>query len=154
MNSENKLHWGVLKKALVTCSLTWLVPGLGHLLLGKKLRAIVFFIVVHLSFILGFAADGRFFLVDKRAPVMSYLQTFANISAGPLDVAARTYIYGYPAYFLPKDEGPEYADLLMKMRERMKSLVSAYGTAYLLTAGLMNMLLILDVFDISIGRKE
>jgi hypothetical protein len=29
-----------------------------------------------------------------------------------------------------------------------------YGSTYLLTAGLMNMLLILDAFDIASGRKS
>lgn len=154
MNMKSAPAWDRGKKALVACSLTWIIPGLGHLFLGRKRRAIIFFVIVHLSFILGFASDGRFFLVDKRQPIMSYLQTFANIAAGPLDVVARSYVYGYPAYFLPQYEGPVHTSLISKMRERMKSSVSAYGTAYLLTAGLMNMLLILDAFDISIGRKE
>ncbi len=37
-------------------------------------------------------------------------------------------------------------------RERARSGVSIYGTAYLWTAGLMNLLLLFDVWDI--GRKR
>ena len=40
------------------------------------------------------------------------------------------------------------------LRSRNEAHDSAYGTAYLWTAGLMNLLLILDVFDIGVGRKN
>lgn len=154
MNPPGKQGWLKFHRALISIVLTWLIPGSGHLYLGKKLRAVVFFLVVHMTFLLGFATDGRFFLVDKRQPFMSYLQTITNIAAGPLDIAGRIYVYGAPAYFLPREEGTRYNALMSRMRNRMTSNHSAYGTAYLLTAGLMNMLLMLEVFDISIGRKE
>ncbi|MEW5805908.1 MAG: DUF6677 family protein [Acidobacteriota bacterium] len=149
-----RMSWTKFKRSLISMILTWLIPGIGHLYLGKKGRAVVFFIVVHLTFILGFVADGRFFLVDQRQPFMSYLQTATNMAAGPLDIVGRVYVYGSPAYFLPGEEEARSSFLMTRMRERMKSQGSAYGTAYLLTAGLMNLLLMLDVFDISIGRKE
>ena len=38
------------------------------------------------------------------------------------------------------------------LRERARSGVSIYGTAYLWTAGLMNLLLLFDVWDI--GRRR
>jgi hypothetical protein len=38
-------------------------------------------------------------------------------------------------------------------RDRIRSSASAYGTAYLWTAGLMNLLLLFDVWDIGKGRK-
>ncbi len=154
MDSKTEGKFEAYRKAFLAGFLTWLIPGLGHLFLGKKVRAIVFFIIVHCSLTLGLACDGRFFLVDKRQPIMSYLQTITNLAAGPLDIVGRMYVYGYPAYFLPAFEEPGDDSLLVKMRERMESSISAYGTAYLLTAGLMNMLLILDVFDISVRRKE
>jgi len=37
-------------------------------------------------------------------------------------------------------------------RRRARSAVSIYGTAYLWTAGLMNLLLLFDVWDIGRGR--
>ena len=39
-------------------------------------------------------------------------------------------------------------------RERARSGVSIYGTAYLWTAGLMNLLLLFDVWDIGTRRKS
>ena len=37
---------------------------------------------------------------------------------------------------------------------RQRSATSIYGTAYLWTAGLMNLLLLLDIWDIAVGRKD
>lgn len=147
-------HQKDFKKAIFSCFLTWLIPGMGHLYLGKKCSSIVFFLIIHTTFLLGFMHDGRFFLVDERHRAMSYLQTITNIAVGPLDFVGRAYTYGYPAYFLPRRHGEPYISLLSIMRERIRSPVSGYGTAYLLTAGLMNMLLMLDAFDISMRRKE
>jgi hypothetical protein len=39
------------------------------------------------------------------------------------------------------------------LRQRVASQTHAYGRTFLLTAGLMNLLLILDVFEYCIGRK-
>ena len=39
-------------------------------------------------------------------------------------------------------------------RQRARSGVSIYGTAYLWTAGLMNLLLLFDVWDIGRQRRE
>lgn len=154
MNLKGKNHKSYLKKAVISCFLTWLVPGLGHLYLGKKLTALVFFIIVHITFIMGFSHDGRFFLVDERHSVMSYLQTMANIAVGPLDMAGRIYTYGHLTYSITKNRNEAHDKTISTMRKRIESPVSGYGTAYLLTAGLMNILLLLDVFDISIRRKE
>jgi len=41
--------------SFVACVLAWLLPGLGHLYLGKKGRAAVFFLVVVATFGLGIA---------------------------------------------------------------------------------------------------
>ena len=41
-----------------------------------------------------------------------------------------------------------------KTRARILAVTHEYGTTFLLTAGLMNILLILDVFDLGIGRKN
>ena len=43
--------------------------------------------------------------------------------------------------------------LVTTFRERARSGTAMYGTAYLWTAGLMNLLLLFEVFDIARGRK-
>lgn len=139
--------------AFVSCVLTWLLPGAGHLYLGKRKRAVVFCVVVLATFALGCLNEGRSYLMDRAQP-LTYLATFTNIATGPMELISRFATYKQLAYRLPADENsPEAARLLEAMRLKVKDVTDEYGTTFLLTAGLMNILLMLDVFDIAIGRK-
>jgi hypothetical protein len=132
----------------------WLLPGAGHVALGRVGRGVAFAAIIFGSFGLGLAHDGRLALHDGRQPFLSALQVVANLGMGPADVAARLAVYGEPAYSLPSEFGdPSYDRRLTILRERTKSALSIYGTAYLWTAGLMNLLLLFDVWDIGTGRK-
>jgi len=133
----------------------WVLPGLGHVLLGRIRRGLVFAVLVLGSFALGLAHDGRLALRDGRQPFLSALQVVANIGVGPADALARVSVYGRPVYSLPAGQGdPAYDALLTTLRDRTRSELSIYGTAWLWTAGLMNLLLLFDVWDIGRGRKD
>lgn len=134
----------------------WLVPGLGHVLLRRVRRGAFFAALVLGSFALGMAHEGRVALRDDRqAPFLSALQVVANAGVGLADVVARLRVYGTVAYSLPHDPAARaYEAQLRILRDRTKSIASIYGTAYLWTAGLMNLLLLFDVWDIGRGRKE
>ena len=45
-------------------------------------------------------------------------------------------------------------ELLGSLRRQVAEGASEYGSTFLLTAGLMNILLILDAWDIATGRKS
>jgi Family of unknown function (DUF6677) len=140
--------------AVVPCVLALLTPGLGHFYLGKKGRAAVFFFVVLSAFSLGLASGGTASLIDPQQP-LSYLATFDNLALGPLDLVGRMATVGGLEYRLPPEEGnPRRVALMNKLRERVKHPTYEYGNTFLLTAGLMNILLILDAFDIAAGRKD
>ena len=140
--------------SLAACVLAWLLPGLGHLYLGKKGRAAVFFLVVAVMFGLGIASDGAASLIEERQP-LTFLATFDNVAVGPFDLVGRYLTYGTIVYALPGEEGdPRRRDLVDRQRTRVRSVTYEYGNTFLLTAGLMNLLLILDAFDIATGRKE
>jgi TM2 domain-containing membrane protein YozV len=135
------------------CFLAWLFPGLGHLYLGKRRRAIVFCLVVLAAFTLGLGSSGCSSLIDGEQP-LSYLATFDNLALGPLDVVGRLVTFGSLAYRLPLNPAdPRRAVLSDRLRTRVRHVTYEYGNTFLLTAGLMNILLILDVFDIASGRK-
>ena len=139
--------------AVLSCALAWILPGAGHFYLGKRRRGGVFFLVVLATFLLGVLNEGRSYLMDRQDP-LSYFCTLANVATGPLEFLNRRATYGRLVYSLPPEENsPEAQALLAAMRDRVKSVTEEYGKTYLLTAGLMNMLLILDAFDIAIGRK-
>lgn len=143
-----------MRRALLAVGAGWLVPGLGHLVLGRVRSGLLFGGLLLGSFGLGLAHDGRLALRDSRQPFLSTLQVIANLGIGPADVLARLAVYGEPAYVLPPSGrgGTEHPHSHV-FRERTRSPLSIYGTAYLWTAGLMNLLLLFDVWDIGRGRK-
>ena len=135
------------------CFLAWVFPGLGHLYLGKRRRAIVFCLVVLAAFTLGLGSAGCSSIIDNEQP-LSYLATFDNLALGPLDLVGRMVTFGSLAYRLPLNPAdPRRAQLTDRLRTRVRQVTYEYGNTFLLTAGLMNILLILDVFDIASGRK-
>ena len=113
------------------CVAAWVVPGLGHLLLGRRWRALIYFVAIVTMFLMGIAMQGEFFSTASG----SYLQTlgyFGELCVGVAMPAARFFGYaGGDPLFVSAD----------------------YGTAYLVAAGMLNMLCILDVYDIAMGRK-
>jgi len=144
---------GRIAAALV---LGWALPGLGHAMLGHVRRGVLFTAIVMGSFALGVAHDGRLALRDGRQAILTTLQIVANAGVGPADLLARFAVYGEAAYSAGDDAsgGAIESRAVRIFRERSRSGVSAYGTAYLWTAGLMNILLLFDVWDIARGRKS
>jgi hypothetical protein len=141
-------------RAWIACALAWLAPGVGHLYLGRRRRAVVFFVVVLAMFFLGLAAGGAATLADPRQP-LTYLATADNIATGPIELVGRRKTYGRLVYHLPGDEAdPVRLELLERLRSRAAGGSSEYGSTFLLVAGLMNILLILDAWDIATGRKS
>ena len=101
------------------------------------------------------AHEGRLALRDPRQPILSSLQVIANLGVGPADAVARFIVYGKPVYSFQGAPDWRSEDRVERVfRERARSGVSIYGTAYLWTAGLMNLLLLFDVWDIGTRRKN
>ena len=113
------------------CVAAWVVPGLGHLLLGFKWRALILFSAIMSMFLMGIAMQGEFFTSSSG----SYLQTlgyFGELCVGLVMPAARFFGYaGGNPLFVSAD----------------------FGTAYLVAAGMLNTLSILDTYDLAMGRK-
>ena len=142
-------------KVALAIAMAWVLPGLGHILLGRVRRGLLFGALILGSFAMGMAHEGRLALRDDRQPFLSLLQVVANVGVGPLDFWARTHVYSEVAYALPRDVAdPDHERLLNILRNRTRSILSIYGTAYLWTAGLMNLLLLFDVWDIGMRRKD
>jgi hypothetical protein len=113
------------------CVAAWLVPGFGHLLLRRRWRALILFVAIISMFLLGLAMKGEFFTTGTG----SYLETlgyFGEMCVGVAMPAARFFGYaGGDPLFVSAD----------------------YGTAFLVAAGMLNVLSILDAYDIAMGRK-
>ena len=118
-------------RGLLAMALGLLVPGAGHLVLGRRGRAAVFCAVVFLSLGIGLALEGHLYHVVPEQP-LSRLATLGSMGMG-----LAYFVLRYGAGYTGTLGAPGYE----------------YGTAFILTAGLMNLLLVLDVWDIARGRK-
>ena len=136
------------------CLLAWAIPGAGHLLLRRTSAGLVFMAVVLTTFGFGLALNGTVYAMDPEQP-LSYLSTLANAGVGPLDAWARVRTFGDLRYRMPDSRSDSVAreQILKRVRQRYGAGTHSYGRTFLLTAGLMNLLLVLDVFDYCIGRK-
>ena len=120
-----------MSRAVLPCLLAWLIPGGGHMFLNKWKRGIVFFTVLMVLFVLGLAQQGMLFGLE--AGFFGFLKFFSNTAIGI-------------PYFLGKLAGWGNADIRAYGYE--------YGNTFLYTAGLLNLLLVVDTYDIAVGRKR
>jgi TM2 domain-containing membrane protein YozV len=130
--TETAVARPVAGRALLAAALAWLLPGAGHFYLGRRRRAVAFLLLVAASLLLGCAFDGKLWRIVANEP-LSVLGTLGSMGVGPAYFVLR---YGLDYHGDPVAPGFEY------------------GSAFLLTAGLMNLLLILDAWDITRGSKE
>ncbi len=118
--------------AIAAAVIAWLVPGGGHLYLKRWQRGLVFFGLVALSTYLGLKLEGHLYRPVPGEPLAT-LGTIGQAGAGTVYGVLR-----FVAHYEGNLRGPGFE----------------YGTAFLLTAGLMNLLLIFDAWDIASGKKE
>jgi hypothetical protein len=119
----------------------WLVPGLGHFLQGKWVRGLLLGGAVWTCFIGGFRMGGYLFKFDgSEQGLASLLQIppmIGDLGAGLLYVVC---------WFMGVGFSHEAAQAALPTFE--------YGWTFLLVAGLLNYLAMLDAFDIAAGRKS
>lgn len=114
------------------CIAAWLIPGLGHWLLKKKIRAIVLFLAIVGMFVCGVLMQGQFFALNS-ASYLERLGFLGELCAGlPMPLSSFFGYAGGNTFFVSAD----------------------YGTAYLVSAGMLNLLAILDAYDIALKRKQ
>jgi hypothetical protein len=128
-------------------ALAWLIPGLGHWLLGRKTRAVVFAVVIAACFITGVLVHGELGVPRASSP-FSWLAAFACLGNGILYIGRLLWLNGLSGIF--------NAAFPYGLQGGGSSLEAgfSYGNTFLYTAGLMNLLTMLDVSDILRGMKE
>jgi hypothetical protein len=110
---------------------SWLVPGAGHLWFGRREKGIVFLIALPLMFLTGIWLEGRVFPFDFSEPLVG-LAAVANLGIGLTWFIARAMDIGHGLVTAATYE---------------------YGNTFMIVAGLLNFLVILDAYDIGMGRK-
>jgi len=116
----------------LACAAAALVPGLGHAVMKKWDRAVVFFVSIILMFFIGVGLQGRVFGPDFT-DLFSSLKFIADAGAGLL-------------YWMARLRGLGVGEPTAYTYD--------FGNVFIYVAGLLNMLVVVDAFDIARGRKS
>jgi hypothetical protein len=116
---------------VLVCLAAWAVPGAGHFWLRQRQKAAVFFAALILMFATGLLLSGRLFPFEFTDPLAA-LAAVANAGMGLPWIAARLRDWGAGT---------------------VTAVTYEYGNCFLIVAGLLNFLVILDAYDVAVGRK-
>ena len=108
-----------------------MVPGAGHLLQGRTQKGLVFLIAIPLMFVTGLWLQGRLFPFELAEPLVA-LAALAGVGNGLPYLIAAVLGIGKGVVTVATYE---------------------YGNTFVIAAGLLNMLVVLDAYDIALGRK-
>jgi hypothetical protein len=122
-------------RAVPGCILAFLVPGLGHLYLGRRSKGLIFFGCLLALFLMGVAMDPRLQLYLGFEDPLALLFSIAQMAMGAPYFLARALGFG---------AGGDAA---------VRAVTYEYGNTFTAVAGLLNILVILDVYDTARGRK-
>lgn len=115
----------------LVCAAAWAWPGAGHLLLGRRRTGLILLAALPLMFAVGLWLAGRLFPFDAGQPLV-LLMALAELGMGMPYLAAAALGLGDGRVVAPTYE---------------------YGNTFLIVAGLLNLLVVLDAGDIARGRK-
>jgi hypothetical protein len=116
--------------------LAWLIPGGGHFYLKKPNRGALISVTVVVMFLLGLMMRGPMFQPqsgDLLTTIIYYGGFLCHLASGILYIVTSALGYSQPD---------------------VAGHVHDYGTKFLVGAGLLNILAIVDAYEIAIGKKD
>jgi hypothetical protein len=116
---------------VLLCLASWAIPGAGHLWLGRRSKGLIFLVALPLMFVIGVAIRGCLFPFELSDPLAA-LAAVADLGIGA-------------TYFIAAGLGYGGGDV--------RAVTYEYGNAFLVVAGLLNMLVVIDAYDVAVGRK-
>jgi hypothetical protein len=116
---------------VLVCLAAWALPGAGHLWLGRRQKGLIFLLALPAMFAVGLLLHGRIFSFDLFEPLVA-LAAAADLGCGLPWIIARAVGAGGGIVTAATYE---------------------YGNCFLIVSGLLNSLVVLDAFDIAMGRK-
>jgi Family of unknown function (DUF6677) len=119
-------------RAVTASLLAWVWPGLGHLYLRRRGKALVLMGAILALFVLGVLMDARLSLHTGLEDPLALLFSIAQMGIGA-------------PYFLARGMGFEAGLVTSPSYE--------YGNTFTAVGGLLNILVILDALDTARGKK-
>lgn len=110
----------------------WLIPGAGHLLLGKWVRALLLAIAIFAMFGVGIALQGKIYTMNTGDP-LDMLGFVGDLGSGLLYLLARGFGWGSAT---------------------VQVVTADYGTKFIVVAGLLNIVSAVDAHSLASGRKR
>ena len=117
---------------VLVCLAAWALPGAGHLWLGRRQKGLIFLLALPAMFLIGLLLHGRIFPFDVSEPLVA-LAAVADLGAG---------LPWLTAHLMGAGSGI------------VTEVTYEYGNCFLIVSGLLNFLVILDAYDIALGRKS
>ncbi|MFC1643637.1 DUF6677 family protein [Chlamydiota bacterium] len=117
------------RSIIVGFFLAWLLPGMGHFYYGKRLKALIFFFSIITLYVVGILLGGD---------VLWYKLDFLTLSSFLVK-----YFCGL-VFVITVILKPLYDNTAMYYE---------IGTAFILMAGTLNLLIIVDLYEVVTGKK-
>jgi len=145
-----------LRSPVLAIITAWLVPGGGHLLLGRRGRGLIIFATILVTFAIGILMHGPMFSPGGNAPELNGVGAISGTMTptNQSDMLSRLIQYGgfigdvasgLP-YFVATWSGYSQPD--------QPGHTPDYGAKFLVAAGLMNILAIVDAYEIAKREKD
>ncbi len=115
----------------LTLLLGWLIPGAGHLLLRKPIRAALIFTSIVAMFLLGIAMQGK--LYGSAREILDLLSLAGDMGSGLCFFAGK--LLGWGA-------------------DSIQVTTADYGSRFIVMAGLLNIMAAVDAHNLCNGRKQ
>lgn len=111
--------------------LGWLIPGAGHLLTGKYIRAALLFASILGMYLVGLALSGQLY-TSASGEILDILSFVGQLGLGLL-------------YFIARWAGWGATSVVTTLAD--------YGTKFLIVGGLLNIISAVDAYSLANGRK-
>jgi len=127
------------KSLFITFVLAFLIPGGGHFYLGKRGRSATIFVLLTTLSILGVQFFGTFFIPqgEMSDQFLSKIFIFLSILVQLFDGIFYLIFAGFKS---------------VNHMHAMPGMMEIGGT-FIIIAGLLNMLIMMDAYDIAVGKK-
>lgn len=118
--------------AMLAPAVGWLIPGAGHLIQKRWIRGLLLMFAVVLMFAFGLAMEGKIYK-PNTGDLLDILGFVGDFGSGLLYILGRIFEWG---------------------GTNITTANADYGTKFIVVAGLLNIMAVVDAYHIAIGKKQ